>query len=223
MIKPRHRRRASSPPSFFCDEQHKQHQQQLLLQQQRPSSYSRAQSLSSLPRPKRRVRFPSIHSMEQVLPIPPISDYDASEVLAMWGPKEEIERRTQQLRQEARDYFRGMMQEEDDHDDCHDEKDPKAAGETTRFTSLGLTDMFGPGKVEKVEAQEAAWQAVFWEQARQWDQIVNGEYEQYNYDALAAVYQETTRLAQEKAQWQASVLEREVWGGKSAVVPRSRQ
>jgi hypothetical protein len=222
MIKLRHRRRASLPPSFFCEEQQKQPQQQLQLQQQqRPSSYSRAQSLSSLPRPKRRVRFPSIHSMEQVLPIPPISDYNASELLAMWGPKEEIEHRTRQLRQEARDYFRGMMQEDDnDHNETHQ------TGETSSsqtFTSLGLTDMFGPGKVEKVEAQEAAWQAVFWEQARQWDQIVSGEYEQYNYDALAAVYQETTRLAQEKAHWQATILERELWGGRNAVLSVARQ
>lgn len=150
--------------------------------------------------------------MEHVLPIPHISDYDASELLAVWGHKEELELRTRQLRQEAREYFHGTR---DDHDDDETEQ----TGETSTFTSLGLTDMFGPGKVEKVEAQEAAWQAVFWEQSRQWDQIVNGEYEQYNYEALAAVYQGTTRLAQEKAQWQASVLEREVWGCRNACVP----
>ena len=100
---------------------------------------------------RRGVQFRSRNSIEDIRRISTISNYDLDEVIAVWGNEDEQTQRVQELKQEMSDLYNG-----------------RRASDNLTCTSIGLH--VGPRQSEKLEAREATYQAVLFEQYRQYEE-----------------------------------------------------
>lgn len=134
------------------------------------------------------VRFPSRRScMEEVKRISRLSNYSLSEVIAVWGDTEEHKLHKKELKNAVKDMIQG-----------------RRMSDNLTFTSVGIDDKIGEGKVEKIQAREDGWEAVFDEQYLQEEDGIKND------EMLADVYHDATRESRIKAHADALQLQEEV-------------
>jgi hypothetical protein len=132
------------------------------------------------------VQFRSTNSLEEVRRISRISNFNLEEVICYWGDSNEHKLRKQELKKAAHD-----MQ-------C------RRMSDNNSFTSLGITDKVGEGRLLKKRNRKTATTAVLDEQDLQYYEGV------YDDEILADVYTTTTVAAKKTAQENAAALHEEV-------------
>jgi hypothetical protein len=136
---------------------------------------------------KKGIQFRSRDSIEEVKRISNITTYNAEEIESYWGDSREHKLRKQDLRVEVQEWKQGRRQ-----------------SDNLTFTTRGLMDKIGEGRVIKKANREKSRQAVMDEQELQ-DQ--EGEIDD---DFLANIYSSTTMSSKKKAQQEAMELRAEV-------------
>jgi hypothetical protein len=132
------------------------------------------------------VQFRSTNSIAEVRRISRISNYDLEEVISYWGDSSEHKLRKKELRKAAHE-----MQ-------C------RRMSDNNSFTTLGITDKVGEGRLLKKQNRKSATTAVLDEQDLQYHEGV------YDDELLADVYTITTVSAKKTAQQSAAALHQEV-------------
>ena len=128
------------------------------------------------------VRFRSRSSIEQVMRISRVSNYDMEEVISYWGNSDEQIQRKSELKKDVQDmYFNRRTS------DCD-------------FTNLGIEDKAGQGKRNKKVNRLFSREAVLDEQEQQRDEGVVDD------GFLANVYTRTTVAARREAENKAKRL-----------------
>ena len=136
---------------------------------------------------RRGVMFKSRESIEEVKRISRISSRTLDEVIAYWGTTDEHKLRKQELRQAATE-----MQMN------------RRMSDNMEFTTLGLADKVGEGKLLKKQHRHISREAVLDEQDLQYHEgIVDDE-------LLADVYSSVTYSSQKEAAEKAAMLHKEV-------------
>lgn len=150
---------------------------------------------------RRAVMFKSQSSMEEVRRISRISSRSLAEVVSYWGTSDEHQLRKQELRQAATE-----MQMK------------RRMSDNLEFTSLGLADKVGEGKMVKKQNRYVSREAVLDEQDLQYQEGIVDD------DLLADVYSSVTYGAQKEAADKAAMLHEEVkkfWMKKDTVASMS--
>lgn len=133
------------------------------------------------------VQFRSRNSIEEVQRISRISNYNLEEVVNCWGDSNDRKLRKQELRQAALD-----MQH------------TRRMSDNTSFTTLGIADKVGEGRLLKKQNRKTATTAVLDEQDLQ---VHEG---MYDAKLLSDVYSVTTVAAKKAAKESAEALHDEV-------------
>ena len=139
------------------------------------------------PKPKKGVGFRSRDSIEQVRRISRFSNYSIDEAEAYWGDGSEHKLRKQELRETVQEWQRG-----------------RRMSDNLTFTTKGIADKVGPGKILKKENRAVSRQAVLDEQELQ---EVEGAQDD---ELLADIYGVTTVRAKNKARHEALEMAEEV-------------
>mmetsp|Transcript_27803 Transcript_27803/g.59450 ORF Transcript_27803/g.59450 Transcript_27803/m.59450 type:complete len:177 (-) Transcript_27803:503-1033(-) len=134
-----------------------------------------ATELKSLGANKGGVQFKSMRSMEEVLAISRISNYNVEEITSYWGETDEHVLRKSELKQAVRDmYFQRRASDKD-------------------FTKLGIDDKIGEGKAVKKANRMLSRNAVMDEQNLQYHEGVIDD------ELMADVYSITSTAAKNEA------------------------
>ena len=134
---------------------------------------------------KRGVQFRRSSTVEEVMNISRISNYDMSEIISYWGDSEDHILRKAELKQAVQDMYYHRR------------------GSDADFTRLGIDDKVGSGKARKKANRQYARTAVMDEQDLQYHE---GHLDD---ELLADVYSITTYAAQKAAQTKAERLQQE--------------
>jgi hypothetical protein len=140
-------------------------------------------------RPKKGIQWHSRKSIEVIKRIPRVSQsYSVEEFLAVWGDSDEATLRKQELKVAASDMQYG-----------------RRMSDNMTFSTIGIRDKVGAGRMEKQEARFKAWDAVMDEQDLQASEGLGRDS-----DLIAGVYSMTTGETREKARLEALQMEEEV-------------
>ena len=134
---------------------------------------------------KRGVQFRRSSTVEEVMNISRISNYNLSEIISYWGDSEDHILRKAELKQAVQDMYYHRR------------------GSDADFTTLGIDDKVGSGKARKKANRQYARSAVMDEQDLQYHE---GHLDD---ELLADVYSDTTYAAQKAAQTKAERLQQE--------------
>jgi hypothetical protein len=135
------------------------------------------------------VRFRSRSSIEEVMRISRVSNYDMEEIVSYWGERDDHVLRKSELKRAVQDmYFHRRTSDND-------------------FTTLGIEDTVGQGKANKKANRMLSRSAVMNEQDLQYDEGVLDD------ELLADVYSITSTAAKRTAQSKAERLHNEVSDG----------
>ena len=148
------------------------------------------------------IRFPSKDDvLNERFNISRLSTYELEEIMAVWGDKEEqIENRIK-LKQEVREFAQG-----------------RRLSDNMTFTSMGLTDKIGIGRLEKQHYRQEGYEAVLGTQETQrvmaldgLDQVEGSPcHPSIRNEVIAAIYSNTVEPASLKAHQEALALHHEV-------------
>jgi hypothetical protein len=139
--------------------------------------------------PKKGIQWHSRNSIEVTRRIPRVSQsYSTDEIFAVWGNSDEARLRKKELKLAAKDMQYGRRQ-----------------SDNMTFSTVGISDKVGAGRMEKQEARSEAWDAVMDEQDLQASEGLERDSER-----IAGVYSMTTADTREKARLKALKMEEEV-------------